>query len=420
VEVHFRTAVVGAEPGQLLLQDGTTLPCCTFVWAASVGGERLSSPEQGEMQRYLSIDILRGIAILLMIQVHFVDNLSLRQDPSAWLYDVSVFLGGFAAPFFAFLSGLSYGLWTRKQDSIGRRQEEITKITLRRGLFLFGGGIVFNFFIWWPEEIFNWDILTLIGTSLLFLAFARNLPSTYLTLICLMVLLVSPQLRDVGHYSAYWDDYVYSNEFTFHDVLLGFVANGYFPVFPWIIFPLMGFISGDLSFPRRGPRKYAHWWLCALGIGLLVLSAIGAAIGAQHPCLISQVYANGLTEFPAATDYVLGMLGVLFLSVVLLNQWFDQKEGTTANGPCITILRRYSVFSLTAYVLHHMVILWPLWIYGSWSCPEDPTLYWRRAMPTPMAFALAIAYMVVCYLVLLFLEKHRKYALESLMRWICD
>jgi NADH dehydrogenase len=36
VEVHFRTAVVGAKPGQLVLQDGATLPCHTFVWAAGV------------------------------------------------------------------------------------------------------------------------------------------------------------------------------------------------------------------------------------------------------------------------------------------------------------------------------------------------------------------------------------------------
>src|SRR6476619_3858741 len=112
------------------------------------------------MQRYRSIDILRGLAIILMIQVHFVENLSSGEGSSAWLYNASTYLGAIPAPFFAFVSGLSYALWLRKQESLRRRDEEITKITLRRGLFLFGIGIAFNFFVWLPEETFNWDILT--------------------------------------------------------------------------------------------------------------------------------------------------------------------------------------------------------------------------------------------------------------------
>lgn len=107
------------------------------------------------MQRYLSIDILRGVAILLMIQVHFVDNLSSREIASGWLYDFSMLFGRVPAPLFAFVSGVSYGLWVRSQESRQRRDRDITRITLRRGLFLFVIGIVFNFCIWLPEETFN-------------------------------------------------------------------------------------------------------------------------------------------------------------------------------------------------------------------------------------------------------------------------
>ena len=69
------------------------------------------------MRRYLSIDVLRGVAIILMTQVHFVENLSPREPRSAWLYDVATFLGGLPAPLFTFVSGLSYALWLRKQEA---------------------------------------------------------------------------------------------------------------------------------------------------------------------------------------------------------------------------------------------------------------------------------------------------------------
>ncbi len=372
------------------------------------------------MQRYLSIDILRGLAIILMIQVHFVENLSSREPSSGWLYDASIVLGSLPAPFFTMVSGLSYSLWVRKQEFLGRRDREITIMSLRRGLFLFALGIVFNFCIWLPEDTFDWDILTLIGTSFLFLALARKLPAPVLALICVMVILFSPLLRVVGDYPAYWKDGDYTYDFTFRDIVFGYVANGYFPVFPWIIFPILGFICGDLIFRRRSRPDSRLWILCVVGVGLLALSGSTTAIGAALPAFLSRTYSNELTEFPAATRYLLAMLGFAILALVLLHRWVDQNENVKGDGPFLVFLRRYSYFSLSVYVLHHMVILWPLWIYGVWMGHDDPTFYYRKAMRTPMAFALALVFIIACYFVLLLLENNKKYSLESLMRWICE
>ncbi len=372
------------------------------------------------MKRYLSIDILRGLAIILMIQVHFVENLSPRESSSAVLYDISMRLGSFSAPFFSFVSGLSYFLWVRKQESLRCKDKEITRITLRRGLFLFGLGIAFNFCIWLPQDTFNWDILTLIGTSLLFLAYARKLPAPVLPLICVVIVLVSPVLRTVGEYSSYWEDLVYVYDFTFHDIIWGFAANGYFPVFPWIIFPIMGFFSGDLVFRKRRQPDFARWRLGASGLGLIGLSGIDIAFGSKLPFWIGRYYATGDSEYPASTEHVLGMLGFILLSLVLLHAWMDQKEDVPSEGGLIGEINRFSYFSLSIYVFHHMVMLWPLWIYGAWTNPDDSTIYWREAMTTPMAFTLAVIFLVVCHYVLIFLERYKKYSLESLMRRICE
>jgi uncharacterized membrane protein len=55
------------------------------------------------MRRLASIDVLRALAILLMVQVHFVENLSPRDTSAAVLYGLSMALGLLPAPLFSFL-----------------------------------------------------------------------------------------------------------------------------------------------------------------------------------------------------------------------------------------------------------------------------------------------------------------------------
>ncbi len=371
-------------------------------------------------RRYLSVDVLRGSAIILMIQVHFIDNLSSPGDGSAWLYHLSAVLGSLPAPLFTFVSGLSYALWLRKQESARRPDEEVTRATIRRGLFLFGTGLALNFFVWRPEETFNWDVLTLLGASLLLLAYARKMPAPALVLACAVILLTSPLLRAVGDYPAYWDDEAYSYDFTFHDVLFGFVSNGYFPVFPWIVFPVIGFVSGGVVFRGGSGAAAATRWLSASGVGLLAVSALGIALGPHLPRRIARWYAEGLTEFPASGEYVVATLGLALLSLLVLRRWADRRRPGSGEGWLAVALSRYSAFSLTLYVLHHAVILWPLWAFGARTDPDNPALYWRDAMSPPKAFALFAVFMMICHRLLLLLEKHKGWALESVMRRLCD
>ena len=58
--------------------------------------------------RYSSIDILRASAIVVMVIVHFLENLSGVRE---WSPD------GFGAPLFTFLTGMSYWLWLSRSYS---------------------------------------------------------------------------------------------------------------------------------------------------------------------------------------------------------------------------------------------------------------------------------------------------------------
>lgn len=368
--------------------------------------------------RYFSIDVLRGIAIVLMIQVHFVENLSSQEGDFGWLYNVSMWLGTLPAPLFTFLSGLSYRLWLGKQLAIRRSEKEITRVSLRRGLFLFVVGLLFNVFVWLPADSFNWDILTLIGTSLCILAIARDVPSPALVLGCFMILLLSPPLRVVADFDAYWlDEASFSYDLLLRDVIYGFFANGFFPLLPWLIFPVMGFVVGD-SFVRNR-NDPAPLGLLIPGVGLMLFAGLISAAQPGMPTILAKHYANGYQMFPATTEYLFLALGGCITSLVLFH-WLLDGQKTTEPGSIHRFFRRFSAFSLTIYILHHVLHLWPLWVYGLWKGQADPTFYWRQAMSIPDAMTLAIACILVCYLIAIFLERHPKYSLEALMRSVCE
>jgi uncharacterized membrane protein len=372
------------------------------------------------MKRYFSVDVLRAVAILLMIQVHFAENLS--ADTGSWprLYAFSTLLGRWPAPLFTLLSGLSVSLWLRKQRDLGRSEEQIDKYLIRRGLFLFGLGMAFAFFVWFPEQTFNWDILPLLGAATLILAAARRAPPAVLAGICLLVLLASPPLRQLSQYASYWDGNEYVYDFTLKQVLLGFFLNGYFPLLPWIVFPVAGYVLGETVLDERRQGAWLRWRLPALGGGLMALGGFGLAVHPTAPRWMANCYATGLSFYPASTTYILGILGFSMLCWWLLYWGLDRNPRITGDGPVLTFFRRYSTFALTAYIVHHMAHLWPLWLYAVWRGKLKPTYYEGEAMDTLTALLLAAAFIAVFYAVLALLDRHRKYSLESWMRWVCE
>ena len=372
------------------------------------------------MPRYLSIDILRGVAILMMVQVHFVENLSFREASSAWLYDATIWLGFLPAPLFTIVSGMSFGLWVRKLEAAGRSDADITHAAVRRGFFLFALGIVFNVVVWLPDDAFNWDVLTLIGVSLGFLAYARKLPLGVLVLICVAIVVLSPPLRVVGDYPEYWDNAAYEYDWTIRDVAFGFFANGYFPLFPWLAFPLAGFILGEVVFPLRERPLVSLKGLGAMGLLFMAAAALGAKWGTKMPSLVAKHYTDGLTMYPASTLYVFALFGFAMFATALLHRDVDGNPRIVGTGPVFRFLRLWSSYSLTIYIVHHIVHLSPLWLYAVLTGRDDAKYYWRSAMSAPAATALAFAFIVVMHGVLLVLDRHRKFSIESAMRWICD
>ncbi len=362
--------------------------------------------------RYPSIDVLRTIAIFVMVFVHFAENLA----------GVTLPLAGFGAPLFAFLSGVSYKLLTDGKLARGASEESVSKMSVRRGLFVFGVGIAFNVLVWLPEDTFNWDVLTFIGTALLVLNGVRRLPLAIPVLMAVIAVLVSPILRGLADYSSYWQNLHFDYDFTLSDVVIGFLATGYFPIFPWIAFSLTGFVvaSAFLSEPddQDEPRP-SIWQMVAIGAAIATASGVGLAVQASLPDTLSKRFLGGWTMFPPTVEYVLGTLGMTLVLLGLAHRFLDPHADSQRLRPALSIAKTFSQYSFTIYVLHHLVHVWPLWIYAV-ARGEDTTLYWMNAMPLWSAVVLAVVFLALCFATLRWLGPDRNIGIESWMRWLCD
>lgn len=375
----------------------------------------MTTPARSE--RLASIDVLRTAAIMMMTVVHFAENLA-----GSWNAADGLLIGasrywwlptGIAAPAFTFLAGASYRLWADAQRAAGRSEQALSKISVRRGLFLILIGLVFNVVVWLPEDVFNWDVLTLVGVAMLALDLARRAPPALPACGCILIVAVAPALRVAADYAAFWEQGFYDYEFTIADIVLGCLVTGYFPLFPWLALPLAGFVAAPSLYglPGGGPARRA--WLAG---GLLIAAA--ATMIVVRPIVPTAFHGSGRpwSMFPATTAYVFGMTGAVVLLAAVLHRVIDVPG---RSGPILRLAGAMSRHSLSLYVLHHMAHVWPLWFAGAVAAGE-PTAFWQVAMPVGAAMAWAAAFLVVAAWLARRMDRPGAPSLERLLRWLCE
>ena len=376
--------------------------------------------------RLLSIDILRTVAIGMMVLVHFVENLSSHYSLSTanpasrehlWWLPV-----GLAAPLFTLLAGVSYHCWVIIQRDRGIDDCTISKRTVRRGFFLIGVGFAFNVVVWLPEDTFNWDILTFIGSALILLNIIRKIPTEALIFGILLVAIMSPALQEISDYYAFWINGYFEYDLTLSDVVLGYLATGYFPIFPWIIFPATGFVITPLLFPSAAAHSRRQQPSNMLLANCFSIGCIAASLVLQQITFLSPLICRR-TMFPASSSYLLGAIGVSTLSLFALHRIVDKKEDqnipSQTFGGLEKCFRVISKHSLSIYLIHHMIHLWPLWIYGLMTVGE-PTTHWQKIMPVIFSTTLAFFFCALVIPAFLIIDKYRVPTIESIMRWVSD
>ena len=386
------------------------------------------------MKRLDSVDVLRALALIAMVICHYPIFLSSGDGTDSMLYFLTNHLLGrdFGASWFVFLVGLSQVISAKKRGADQGLNDGRVWI---RGTAIFILGLLFLLIVQGYEEMWDWDILTFIGFMTIVLLYCRRAPSWALLLVCTAVLFATPLLRsltDIAQFyggqfvSVRWiSDFFpnllfdplkdYESGPLILDNVIGFFLTGQFPLLPWIIYPMIGFIIGRRLVENRLGSDTP--FLIIIGIMFAFMGMFTAYAGSiTPPFAVQKEHLTPLSFYPLSFSMNLFLLGVvLILFTVLWNIFDRQPRKITKPGIFLTYCRQISKYSLTIYITHFALFFIPLRIIQL----STGKYYLRELTSTSIALALAVLLMILYYPILKLWDKTGgKYSFEWLLNQI--
>ncbi len=334
---------------------------------------------EAKRSRIQSLDILRGLVIVLMAIDHVRDMWSVEafqpEDLSQTSpeYFFTRWITHFCAPVFVFLAGTSSYLYRVKIKDT----QALSQFLLIRGLWLIFIEIIVVNFSWswgffWNEWGFFLQVIWAIGISMIALAALVWLSDRLILLIAVLLIFGHNALNfivpaDFGAFDWLWK---MLHEGGYH----GLNATGnwgvYFayPVMPWVGVMAAGYVFGYIMTLDSAKRTQ---WLYRLGIASLILFAVLRFSNVYGDSTDWTTQKNGLytlmsflntQKYPPSLLYLLMTLGPAFLLLI-----FFEKKAYRWFG----FLRIFGRVPFFFYVLHFMVIhlssmLYFKWVYGEW------------------------------------------------------
>ena len=218
-----------------------------------------------------SIDLLRGLIMVVMVLDHTRDFFSSSAVDPRDVHDPALFLTRwvthFCAPLFIFLAGLSAFLYGAR----GRTRQEVSLFLFTRGAWLVLLELTVVLFGWTFSPAFNFFVLQVIwaiGWSMIALAGLIYLPRVALAALALAMigghnLLDAIRAEQLQGFAWLW---LLLHEPGFLQPVPGIKVLAVYPLVPWIGVMAAGYAFGPvLNFPEPQRRR----WLLGSGLSLV-------------------------------------------------------------------------------------------------------------------------------------------------------
>lgn len=318
-------------------------------------------------QRLLFIDLLRGWAILVMIEVHVFNSLIIPSYKEAGWFVYLNFINGLVAPSFLFISGFAFVISSKKGLDELRHFGKTFWKKLSRILLIFVVGYSLHVPFFSLKRVlhdstvdqllgfYNVDILQNIAVGLLFVFMLRLVIKSdkifyyAITIAALFVAVTAP--------------FFWSFDFTpyMHVALADYLNpnNGsYFPLFPWLGFLLAGGVVCLLYLKAR-ENNFETRFIRNLTIAGLLMIAVGHFY-------LSDIFPE---SYRAAKPHPVFFFQRLGYVIVLLNIcWYYLKRAADKNPENpnqVNFFNDLVIFtgreSLLIYWLHLQVLYRRLW-----------------------------------------------------------
>ena len=328
--------------------------------------------------RIISIDVLRGFALVCMVLVHFVYHYGNEAASHSFLsFFFSDVLADWGAAAFLMVMGISQALSARRMEKPDNRL--LFRRALLRGGYLFVVGILMLLLAFGPSRMWRWDILTIMGFATVVLYFCRFLPSWSLVALSGAIAVLTPFIRSAFDIASEWgggfmptpfiSNYLpglridpvtdYRSAWHLGKIIKGFFLSGYFPVLPWVIFPIIGLVLGRRIVQGKLRRELP----VLLIIGFLLLCfGLGLGLAGRTKPDVSVVndLVSPLCFYPDSFSMINLQVGMSVIVFSIMYFFYDvRKKDITRLGLGARFFTRTSNFSLTFYFLHYMLLGWP-------------------------------------------------------------
>lgn len=287
--------------------------------------------------RDATIDILRGWAIFTMVAANIAA--SVLASPHPFLFR---FYGSFAAPLFILISGMMV-VFTAQTKGHG------LKYFLLRGAMIITVGALIDVLIWKIYPFTTVDVLYLIGISLPLAYLFCRLDALSRWIIIISIFLVTPVLQMNFGYTDYPTEFSLNGEQTIiienqTGIFNHWIIDGWFPVFPWLGFSLLGVNIANL----RWNKSHANFGKINISLIGICILAFGGIIWWLYPG--SLLTRAGYSElfYPPTIGYIMSAIGI----IVILFSIVDRKPLISAYKP----LQLLGESALLMYILHLALI----------------------------------------------------------------
>lgn len=245
----------------------------------------MNQPNPLSPKRIESIDIIRGLAMVIMALDHVRDyfHISANTDDPLNLATTSPalyftrWITHFCAPIFVFLSGTSIYL-----QSLRKTKKELGIFLLKRGLWLIIAEWTIIAFAWTFNTNFNilpLQVIWAIGISMFILGLLILARLSYSLILVMGILIVAGHnLLDIpeskpGFEAGFWWDLLHHGVFKLYPIGDNRVLMMVYPFLPWTGLMMLGYCAGKLFTPSFSPEARKKL-LLQMGGGLIVLFVV--------------------------------------------------------------------------------------------------------------------------------------------------
>ena len=228
-------------------------------------------------KRIESIDILRGLVMVIMALDHVRDYFNTSGDPldmattTPFLF-FTRWITHFCAPVFVFLSGTSVYLQSQRKT-----KKVLQSFLIKRGLWLIFIEIVVISFAWTFNPHYNliiFQVIWAIGISMVLLGLLVRLPFNVILIVGLIIVL-GHNLLDIpesspGFAPGFWWDLTHHGFFALYPITQNHTLVILYPFIPWTGLMMLGYCSG-VFFSQKYSAQRREKILNSIGVGLIVL-----------------------------------------------------------------------------------------------------------------------------------------------------